>query len=126
MNLINNYKLVQGFIDVIKRSSYPRIIIIGSTSGIRTDDGTLYGISKWAVRSYAYSLRNELKSHGVGVTLINPGGTFTEIRIPTDETPAGRLLEASDIGKMVATILSLSHQAVVEEINIRPMLGDTY
>lgn len=126
VNLINNYKLVQGFIDVIKQSSYPRIIIIGSTAGIRTDDGTLYGISKWAVRSYAYSLRNELKNHGVGVTLINPGGTFTERRIPTDETPTGRLLESSDIGKMVVAILSLSHQAVVEEINMRPMLGDTY
>jgi hypothetical protein len=39
---------------------------------------------------------------------------------------AGRLLEASDIGKLVAVLLTLSPQAVVEEVTVRPMLGDTY
>ncbi|MGE5613750.1 MAG: short-chain dehydrogenase, partial [Bacillota bacterium] len=97
-----------------------------STAGIRVDDGSLYGISKWALRSYAYFLRNELKHLGVGVTLLNPGGTFTQRRVPNEKIPSGRLLEASDIGKLVAAILTLSPQAVVEEINVRPLLGDTY
>lgn len=126
MNVISNYQLVQGFIGTLKKGVYPRIILIGSTASIRVDDGSLYGISKWALRSYAHSLRNELKNLGVGVTLLNPGGTFTDKRVPNENTPEGRLLEASDIGKLVAVILTLSPQAVVEEINIRPMLGDTY
>ena len=71
-------------------------------------------------------MRNELKALGVGVTLLNPGGTFTQKRVPNEKTPDGRLLEASDIGKLIAAILTLSPQAVVEEISIRPMLGDTY
>lgn len=126
MNVISHYQLVQGFIDTLKKSTYPRIIIIGSTASIRRDDRSLYGISKWALRSYAYSLRDELKDLGVGVTLLNPGGTFTQKRVPNEKTSKDRLLEASDIGKMVAAILTLSPQAVVEEINIRPLLGDTY
>lgn len=126
VNLISNYQLVQGFIDALRKGEYPRIIIIGSTAGIRVDDGSLYGISKWALRSYAYSLRNELKALGVGVTLLNPGGTFTQKRVPNEKIAGDRLLEASDIGKLVAAILTLSPQAVVEEINIRPMQGDTY
>jgi len=126
VNVISNYQLVQGFIDNLRKSKYPRIIIIGSTASIRVDDGSLYGISKWALRSYAYDLRNELKSLGVGVTLLNPGGTFTQKRVPDEKTSSDRLLEASDIGKLVAAILTLSPQAVVEEINIRPLLGDTY
>lgn len=126
VNVISNYKLVQRFIDIIKKGEYPRIIIIGSTASIRVDDGSLYGISKWALKSYAYSLRNELKELGIGVTLLNPGGTFTEKRTPNEKTPEGRLLEASDIGKLVGVLLTLSPQAVVEEINVRPMLGDTY
>lgn len=126
INVIANYRLVQGFIDTIKQGEYPRIILIGSTASIRVDDGSLYGISKWALRSYAYSLRNELKNIGVGVTLINPGGTFTEKRVPNEKVSKDRLLEASDIGKLIASILTLSPQAVVEEINIRPLLGDTY
>ncbi len=126
VNVISNYKLVQRFIDIIKKGEYPRIIIIGSTASIRVDDGSLYGISKWALKSYAYSLRNELKELGIGVTLLNPGGTFTEKRTPNEKTPEGRLLEASDIAKLVGVLLTLSSQAVVEEINVRPMLGDTY
>jgi len=126
VNVISNYQLVQGFIDILRKGEYPRIIIIGSTAGIRVDDGSLYGISKWALRSYAYFLRNELKQLGVGVTLLNPGGTFTQKRVPNGKIPGGRLLEASDIGKLVAAVLTLSPQAVVEEINIRPLLGDTY
>ena len=126
INVISNYQLVQGFIDTLRKGEYPRIIIIGSTAGIRVDDGSLYGVSKWALRSYAYYLRNELKHLGVGVTLLNPGGTFTQKRVPDEKTSSDRLLEASDIGKLIAAILTLSSQAVVEEINIRPLLGDTY
>lgn len=125
-NLLANYQLVQGFLPSVQSGSYPRIILIGSTAAIRQDRGSLYGISKWALRSYAYSLRDELKGLGVGVTLLNPGGTFTQKRVPDDETPNNRLLEASDIGKLVSVLLTLSPQAVVEEINVRPMLGDTY
>lgn len=126
VNVLANYQLVQGFIETLKKSQYPRIIIIGSTAGIRVDDGSLYGVTKWALRSYSYFLRNELKQLGVGVTLINPGGTFTQKRVPNEKIPADRLLEASDVGKLVAAILTLSPQAVVEELNIRPLLGDTY
>ena len=39
-----------------------RIVLIGSTSGIRRDRGGIYGISKWALRSYAYALREECKA----------------------------------------------------------------
>lgn len=126
VNVVSNYEMVKSYIETIKKSVYPRIIIIGSTASIRTDDDSLYGISKWALKSYSYFLRDEIKKLGVGVTLINPGGTFTEKRVSNETTPEGRLLEAKDIGILVAAILTLSSQAVVEEINIRPMLGDTY
>jgi len=126
VNVIANYQLVQGLLNYLKQSVYSRVVIIGSTASIRPDNGSLYGISKWALRSYAYSLRSELRTLGIGVTLINPGGTFTERRVPSKTVASDRLLEASDIGKLINTLLTLSPQAVVEEINIRPMLGDTY
>lgn len=125
-NVLANYRLVQEFLPQLRQGPYPRIVLIGSTASIRADDQSLYGITKWALRSYAYSLRSELKEQGVGVTLLNPGGTFTQRRRPNGQVAPDRLLDASDIGKLVSTLLSLSPQAVVEEIDIRPMLGDTY
>lgn len=124
-NVVANYRWVQKLAPRIKAGRYPRIVIIGSTAALRPDT-SLYGISKAALRNYTLGLREELKPHGVGVTLIHPGGTFTERRTPGGATPPGRLLEAGDLGLLIRTLLSLSPQAVVEELTIRPMLGDTF
>ena len=42
------------------------------------------------------------------------------------ELPNDRLLEPSDIGQIVALIPKLSKQAVIDELIIRPMLGDIH
>lgn len=122
-NVVSNYRLVQQLLPQMKQGS--RVVIIGSTSGVRQDKGGIYGISKWALRSYAYNLREECKTHGIGVSLIHPGGTFTETRkkqMPEDTS----LLETSDLGILIATLFRLSPQAVVEELCVRPLTGDTY
>lgn len=122
-NVTAYYRLVREFLPLLASGS--RIVLIGSTSGIRRDKGGIYGISKWALRSYAYSLREECKPLGIGVSLINPGGTFTETRKKSSEDDR-TLLETSDLGKVIALAFRLSPQAVLEEVNIRPLWGDTY
>ena len=124
-NLTAYYRLVQKVLPIIQKSSVRKIVIIGSTSGVRQDKGGIYGISKWALRSYAYQLRDEAKQLGIGVSLINPGGTFTETRIKQGEDDR-HLLETSDIAQLIAIVFRLSPQAVIEELNIRPLAGDTY
>ncbi len=64
-------------------------------------------------------------THNIGVTFISPGGTLTDMWAGV-ELPKDRLLEADDIGKLVAAIMTLSKQAVVEELIVRPMLGDIH
>lgn len=122
-NVTAYYRLVKEFLPLLAPGS--RIVLIGSTSGIRRDRGGIYGISKWALRSYAYALREECKPMGIGVSLINPGGTFTETRKKSSEEDRS-LLETSDLGKVTALTFRLSPQAVLEEVNIRPLQGDTY
>lgn len=124
-NVVAHYRLVQLLFPLFQKQGGGRIVLIGSTAGIRKDKGGVYGISKWALRSFAYNLREEAKEYGVGVSLVNPGGVFTENRKKQSETDT-RLLETSDLGIMIATIFKLSPQAVVEQIDIRPLLGDTY
>ncbi len=122
-NVVAHYRLVQTFLPELKKGS--RIVIIGSTAGIRKDKGGIYGISKWALRSYAYNLREEVKPYDIGVSLIHPGGTFTETRKKQGAEDT-TLLETSDLGILAATLFRLSGQAVVEEVSIRPIIGDTY
>lgn len=59
----------------------------------------------------------------IGVTFVSPGGTLTDMWSDV-EVPPNRLLEPNDIAKVVDSLFELSPQAVVEEIIIRPMLGE--
>lgn len=124
-NVVSNYRFVQQLIPFLKQRENPRIVIIGSTSGIRQDKGGVYGISKWALASYAYNLRDECKKYGIGVSLINPGGTFTETRKKKSEDDQS-LLESRDFGILVSALFKMSPQAVMERVDIRPIVGDTY
>lgn len=124
-NVVANYRFIKENVEYLKSRKYPRIVIIGSTAGVRQDKGGVYGISKWALSSYAYNLRDELKPYGIGVSLINPGGTFTETRVK--KTPDDMsLLESNDFGILVAALFRMSPQAVMERVDVRPIVGDTY
>lgn len=124
VNLFSIYNLVKTFVGELKKKENPKIILIGSIAGMESySTGALYSVSKWALKGYAVNLRQELMEFGIGVTILNPGGTLTDMWAG-DNIPENRLLEAADIGKLVSTILELSPQAVVEEIVIRPMLGE--
>ena len=124
-NVVANYRFVKYLIPLLQKRIHPRIVIIGSTSGIRQDKGGVYGISKWALASYAYNLRDECKAYGIGVSLINPGGTFTETRVKKSGDDHS-LLESSDFGILVSALFRMSPQAVMERVDIRPIAGDTY
>jgi short-subunit dehydrogenase len=126
VNLIAQFDFVQIYLDVLNTQPYPRIFLIGSTASLEPYAfGPMYGIAKYGVRGLAINLRNELKSSGVGVTLVTPGGTLTDLWAGED-LPPKRLLEPDDIARLISCSLTLSEQAVVEEIVVRPMLGDMH
>ena len=126
VNCHSAHYLVSGLLPFLKRSAAGKIILIGSTAAYEAYPLVpTYGIAKWALRGYAINLRKELMTQNVGVTFISPGGTLTDMWAGVD-LPKHRLLEPDDIGKLVATVLTLSPQAVVEELIVRPMLGDVH
>lgn len=124
VDLYQMYFIVKKFISTLKKQVNPKIIIIGSTASLEAYPiGALYGVAKWGLKGFAVNLRKELMNENIGVTLINPGGTLTDLW-EGEDLPPHRLLEPSDIGKLINAILTLSPQAVVEELIVRPMLGD--
>jgi short-subunit dehydrogenase len=71
----------------------------------------------------AFYLREELKPHGIKVTAVCPGATLTASWDGFDIDPK-RIMEATDVAKMVLAASQLSPMAVVEDIILRPQLGD--
>jgi len=68
-------------------------------------------------------LREELKPHDVKVTAILPGATLTDSWAGTD-LPEDRFLKPDDVADSAWAAYSLSKSAVIEEMLIRPQLGD--
>jgi NADP-dependent 3-hydroxy acid dehydrogenase YdfG len=86
-------------------------------------NGGAYSISKFALYGFSKNLREEMKPHGIKVTHVLPGAAFTDSWSGSGINPK-RIMEAGDIAKMVYAAAQLSPQACVEEIILRPQLGD--
>ncbi|MFZ1328506.1 MAG: SDR family oxidoreductase [Chitinophagaceae bacterium] len=86
-------------------------------------NGGAYSISKFALYGFSKNLRQEMKPHGIKVTSIHPGAVMSDSWGKYDNS-SKRIMEAEDIAKMIYAATQLSVQACVEDIVIRPQLGD--
>lgn len=82
-----------------------------------------YSISKFALLGFSKSIREELKTTSIKVTSVMPGATLTDSWEGVD-LPESRFIKAEDVAQAVWSAFSLSKSAVIEEIIIRPQLGD--
>lgn len=126
VNFYAIFNLVQTLLPMLDRSKPCRIILTGSTAGIEASTRVpLYSITKWALRGYAVNLRTELKKQKIAVTYLAPGGTYTDMW-KEEGIDEERFMEPGDVAKMVAAVLSLSGRTNIEEIRMRPILGDLH
>ena|ERR1022692_3315828 len=86
-------------------------------------NGGSYSISKFALAGFSKNLREEMKPYFIKVTAVYPGAAYTD-----SWTGSGvdkkRIMEARDIADMIFAASQLSPQATVEDIVLRPQLGD--
>ncbi|MEP7195988.1 MAG: SDR family oxidoreductase [Saprospiraceae bacterium] len=123
-NLYSAYYLTIDLLDLIKSSSPSYIFNMCSIAGINTyPNGSLYCISKFAMNGFSKCLREELKKDKVKVCTIYPGATWSD-SWKGAEIPISRIMEANDIAEAISCCLKMSSSAVVEEIVMRPQLGD--
>jgi short-subunit dehydrogenase len=83
----------------------------------------LYSITKFAMQGFSRCLRDELKEKGIKVTTVYPGATWSNSWSGAD-LPKSRIMQASDVAECVISSIRLSDSAVLEEIVLRPQLGD--
>lgn len=86
-------------------------------------NGGAYSVSKFALYGFSKNLREEMKPYGIKVTSVHPGAVMSDSWGNYDNS-SKRIMEAADIAKLVYAASQLSPQACVEDIVIRPQLGD--
>jgi short-subunit dehydrogenase len=86
-------------------------------------NGGSYAISKFALLGFTKVLREEMKPFGIRVTAVMPGATKTASWEGTD-LPDARFMKTEDVAEVIFNAYSISDRSVVEEVIIRPQLGD--
>jgi len=123
-NLYSAYYLTRGLIPGMMERREGYVFNICSTASIIAyTNGGSYGISKFALLGMSKVLREEMKSYNIRVSSVLPGATLT----PSWEgsgLPPERFIKPEDVAEIIWNAYSLSPRTVVEEILIRPFMGD--
>jgi short-subunit dehydrogenase len=123
VNLYSAYHLTRRLLPVMMAAKSGHIFNMCSVAALQAyPAGGSYSISKFALQGFSKNLREEMKNFGIKVTSVHPGATFT----PAWEgfVERSRIMEVADIADMIFAASQLSLNACVEEILLRPQLGD--
>jgi len=124
VNLYSAYHLTRTLIPEMTTRRHGHIINMCSIASLKAyPNGGAYSISKFALAGFSKNLREEMKPFGVKVTAVYPGAAYTDSWAGSGVDPS-RIMEADDIARMIYAASLLSPQACVEDIVLRPQLGD--
>ncbi|MBC7886814.1 MAG: SDR family oxidoreductase [Ferruginibacter sp.] len=123
-NLYSAYHLTRELVPAMIEAKQGLIVNICSIASLHAyKNGGSYSITKFALMGFTKNLREELKPHFVKVMGVYPGAVLTDSWGNFDNS-SKRIMEAGDIAAMILAAAKLSPQAVVEDIIMRPLLGD--
>ena len=113
-------------VDELKSKKNGKIVFISSVAGLQPyKNSTAYVSSKYAVRGFAASLREELREFNVKVITVFPGAVNTPI---WDDKNMDELREdmikADDLTETIFHAINAPNNCVTEEITIRRTSGD--
>lgn len=124
VNLNSAYHLTRKLIANMMKQKNGHIFNMCSIASLAAyANGGAYSISKYALHGFSKNLREEMKPYGIKVTSVFPGAVLTDSWADFDNSNQ-RIMEANDIAKMVYAAAQLSPAACVEDIIVRPQLGD--
>ena len=123
VNLMAPILLVQALLGNLMRSDNPRVVFVGALSGL--DNSATREVAnsatKYGLRGAAQAMAIELRSHGIGFTVVNPGNVATDEVL--SDIAAGHFEEQvpipiADLAVAIDCALAMSPDSVVSEINI--------
>ncbi|MDH3639563.1 MAG: SDR family oxidoreductase [Gammaproteobacteria bacterium] len=125
LNFTSTALVTRAFLPLLKRRRTGDIVFLGSEAALAgSKRGAVYSATKFALRGFAQSLRQECAGNGVRITLINPGmtktGFFDELDFAPGDDAANHVLP-DDIADVVLAVLAMRPGTVVDEVNLSPL-----
>lgn len=123
-NVYSAYHLTRQIVPAMRAAGRGHIFNICSVASLQAyEGGGSYAISKFALLGFSKNLRHELLADHIRVTAVIPGAVLTASWEGTD-LPDERFIPADDIAALIYQAHRISDRTDVEEIVIRPQLGD--
>jgi short-subunit dehydrogenase len=123
-NLYSAYHTTRGLVSMMIEQRAGHIFNLCSVASFKAyPNGGSYAISKFALLGFSKCLREEVKTFGLKVTAVMPGAVLTESWQGTEHSPE-RFMKPQDVADAIYGAYALSPNSIVEEIIIRPQLGD--
>lgn len=123
-NLRSVFLVSQAFVPAMAERGRGDVFNMGSVASFKALPGmAAYGAAKFGVLGLSRVMREELKSRGVRVCCVMPGGTESPSWHGSG-VPPERLMAAEDVARVFLDIYRLGRRTTVEEIVLRPQLGD--
>ncbi|MCS7082102.1 MAG: SDR family oxidoreductase [Bacteroidetes bacterium] len=124
VNLVAAFRVARAVVPDMLRRASGHVFTLCSVASIRGyPKGLAYCAAKHGLLGLTRALREELKAHGVRVTAVLPGATWTDSWAGT-ELPETRFMPPEDVARAIVAAYAMSARTVVEELLLRPQLGD--
>lgn len=123
VNVTAPFLITQGLLRQMKRGSSIVNILSTASKNVFTDF-SVYCMSKFALKGFSDTLREELRPRGIRVIGVYPGSVDTSIwdNIP-GEWPRERMMKPEDVAEAVAYAISCPASVLVEDITIGNLGG---
>jgi len=125
LNLTSQILLARELLPNMKRQKQGDLIFIGSEAALSgSRKGAVYCATKFALRGFAQSLREECSNAGIRSTIINPGMVKSDFFDKLSFEPGDaeeNYIQPQDIADAVLTILSARPGTCFDEVNLSPL-----
>ena len=123
-NLRSVFLVSRAFLPAMIKRGRGDVFNMGSIAGLSAyPGGTGYSSAKFGLTGLSKVMRAELKDKGVRVCCVYPGATASPSWKGSGVSET-RMMPAEDVARAFLDIYRLSRRTVVEEIILRPQLGD--
>ena len=125
VNILSPIFLIKQLLARLKQGQNKKIIFIGSESALNgSKKGSIYCATKFALRGFMQSLRQECKNKHIAISLINPAmikSNFYDKQKFTHGDAKENYINTSDIAQIIDLIIKLDNNLNLDEINLTNM-----
>lgn len=126
LNFTAHVLIARALLPDMKRRGRGCLVFMGSEAALEgARNGSVYCATKFALRGLAHSLRADVASNGVRVSIVHPGmvntAFFDDLWFGPGKEP-GQCLTAEDVARTVWHVLEAPEGMVIDEVRVSPQV----